>query len=163
MSNTKHDRIFISYSHKDQKYVDELKTMLAPAIRDDRIDVWDDRRIEPGAKWREEIQKALESTSTAVLMVSTTFLNSQFILRHELQPLLAAASEKGVRIFWICVNPCLYDQTEIASYQAAHDPARPLNQLNKAQREKVLREISDKLLRAPHAKPRPNPLPAHLQ
>jgi TIR domain len=139
--------VFVSYSHKDKKLFEEFKTMLAPAIRDGLVDIWDDKRIEPGAKWRDEIQAALISAKVAVLLVSQHFLASPFIAKHELDPLLKAAQDKGVTIFWIYFSPCLYEHTEIATYQAAHDVVRPLDQLNKPQRQAALSEICAKLIR----------------
>jgi hypothetical protein len=138
--------IFVSYSHKDGKLLDEFKTMLAPAIQSGLVDLWDDRKIPTGSKWKEEIQKALSSASVAVLLVSQNFLASHFITEEELPPLLKAAKEEGVTIFWIYFSSCLYEQTEIASYQAAHDISRPLDRLSKADRQAVLSQACAKLI-----------------
>jgi hypothetical protein len=138
--------IFVSYSHKDKKLFDEFKTMLAPAIQSGLVDLWDDQKIPTGSKWREEIQKALSSARVAVLLVSQNFLASHFIAKEELPPLLEAAKEEGVTIFWIYLSSCLYEQTEIGSYQAAHDISRPLDRLSKPQRQAVLSEACFKLL-----------------
>ena len=135
------DKIFVSYCHKDVRLFQEFKAMLAPAIQGGLVDVWDDRRIPVGAKWNEEIQKALASASVAVLLVSSAFLASGFIAQNELPPLLKAAQEEGVTIFWIYLSPCLFEHTEIATYQAAYDISRPLNRMPRPQREAVLSEI----------------------
>lgn len=141
------NKIFVSYSHKDGRLFEEFKTMLAPAIQNGLVDVWDDRKILPGERWKEEIEKALKSASVAVLLVSQNFLASHFIAEKELPPLLKAAREEGVAIFWIYLSSCLFEQTEIASYQAAHDTPRPLDRLSKSQRQAVLSEICAKLIR----------------
>jgi serine protease AprX len=138
--------IFISYSHKDKRFFQELKIMLAPAMRDGIVHVWDDERIDSGAKWKEEIQKALASAKVAVLLVSQHFLASDFIAKHELPPLLQAAEEHGVTIFWIYLSSCLYQDTEIATFEAAHDVARPLDRLAKPDRQAILQQICAKLI-----------------
>jgi len=139
-------KIFVSYSHKDRKLLDEFKTMLAPAIQSGIVDLWDDQKIPTGSKWKEEIQKALSSASVAVLLVSQNFLASHFIAQEELSPLLKASSEEGVTIFWIYLSSCLFEQTEIASYQAAHDISKPLDRLSKSQRQAVLSQACEKLI-----------------
>jgi tetratricopeptide (TPR) repeat protein len=139
-------KIFISYSHKDRKFLDEMKTMLAPAIRQGLVDLWDDTKIATGAKWRDEIAGALRSASVGVLLVSDHFLESEFIAKNELPPLLDAARNEGLIVFWIHVSPCLYEQTEIATYQAAHDVSQPLAELPKVRRKKILRDICAELI-----------------
>ena len=139
--------VFVSYSHKDKKLFEEFKIMLAPAIQQGIVDLWDDTKIQTGAKWREEIQAGLANARVAVLLVSQNFLASDFIARKELPPLLNAAQEGGATVFWICLSSCLYEQTEIANYQAAHDPTKPLDKLSKPHRQAALSEICAKLIR----------------
>lgn len=85
-------------------------------------------------------------TRIAVLFVSEHFLASEFITTHELPRLLDAARTQGVTIFWIYLGSCLWEQTEIRSYQAAHDVSRPLRELDKPRRDATMKEISAKLL-----------------
>ena len=142
----KREKIFVSYSHEDRRLFVEFKKMLAPAIRRGVVHIWDDTMIAPGAKWKQQIEKALEEARIAVLLVSANFLASDFIANHELPPLLKAAEDHGLTIYWIYLSHCLYEQTEIANYQAAHDVSKPLASLNKAKREKILSETCHELI-----------------
>lgn len=146
MNATKRDKVFVSYSHKDKRLFEEFTTMLAPAIQKGVVALWDDTKIQPGQPWKTEIEKALAVAKVGVLLVSKNFLASEFIIKNELPPLLNAAKAEGATIFWVCLSPCLHDQTEIASYQAAHDVSKPLSKLSKPQREAVWEDICKRLL-----------------
>jgi len=135
------EQVFISYSHKDKVWLDKLQTMLKPMIRNQKNSVWDDTKIQAGAKWKEEIEQALARARVAVLMVSPDFLASDFIADHELPPLLDAALKEGVKIIWIPTSYCLYDETEIGKYQAVHNPNQPLDTLDSADLNKALVKI----------------------
>ena len=76
--------VFVSYAHEDRKWADELVTFLAPWLRDRRVNLWDDSRIAIGEKWRAEIDNAMDEATVAVLLVSKSFLASDFIATHEL-------------------------------------------------------------------------------
>lgn len=142
------ESIFVSYSHKDQRSFEEFRTMLAPAVRKDKIELWSDTQIETGALWKEDIAKQLATASIAVLLVSPAFLASDFIAKQELPPLLKRAKDDGLLIFWVYISACLYEQTEIEDYQAAHDVSRPLNKLTKPQRQQAWSEICSRLVGA---------------
>ncbi|NEO33748.1 MAG: formylglycine-generating enzyme family protein [Symploca sp. SIO3C6] len=81
-------------------------------------------------------------------MVSDNFLASEFIDKHELPPLLAAAETEGLKIIWIYLSYCLYEETEIEAYQAAHNLSRPLDDLTTSQQNKVLQDICQAIKQA---------------
>jgi hypothetical protein len=137
--------VFISYSHKDKRWLGELNTMLQPLVRMGKIKPWDDTMITSGNKWREEIYKALGLAKVAVLLVSKEFLASDFINKNELPKLLEGAERDGLTILWVAVQPSLYRLTPIAHYQAANDPERPLAALPRWKREKELVTICEKI------------------
>lgn len=107
-------RVFISYSHKDKKWLERLQVHLRPLERVGEVVYFDDTRISPGMKWREEIKNALSTAKVAVLLVSADFLASDFIAQNELPELLARAQEGGMTILSVVLSPCLNPEMPIS-------------------------------------------------
>ena len=136
------NQIFISYSHKDEEWLERLQLNLKPFLRGSSVVAWDDTRIRPGADWKAEIDKALASTKIAVLLVSADFLASDFICQEELPYLLKAADERQVDVIPISVRPSAWETAPFSKRQWANEPNRPLGRLEKADREEALVKIS---------------------
>lgn len=136
--------LFISYNHKDEKWLFELKKFLKPLEERNLITVWDDTELKAGDDWKDKIEKALASAKAAILLISQDFLASDFIINKELPHLLDAAEHEGLNIFWIAVSSSTVDRTAISKYQAVlRDP--PLDILKPAERNKVYVDISNKI------------------
>lgn len=148
--------IFISYSHKDTKWLEKIVTISKPLIRKKTIKLWSDIQIKPGAEWQKEISDALVSAKIGLLLVTPNFLNSDFIVNHELPPLLEAAKKKGLTILWIAVSASMYKFTEIAVYQCINEPSKPLDSLNSAQLNEALVQICEKIERATNSQELPH-------
>lgn len=80
-------RFFVSYAHDNDELVRRLQDPLEKELRLSkrfRFEVWNDRKIPIGARWHDEIQKALGECHFGLLFLSREFLLSEYINDHEL-------------------------------------------------------------------------------
>lgn len=139
-------KIFISYSHQDAAWLERLRVHLRPLERDFGADVWDDTRIQSGAKWREEIERALESARVAILLVSADFLGSDFIAGNELPSMLKAAEEEGAVILPVILNHSGFMRHEVLSqFQAFNPPSKPLLDMPRGKQAAVLEKVAERV------------------
>ena len=137
-------KVFISYSHKDAEWLERLQVHLRPLERDGIIDRWDDTRIKPGARWLEEMRKALREARVAVLLISADYLASDFIDENELPPLLEAEEKDALVVLPVILSPSRFKYTEsLAQFQPVNDPDRPLVEMRWGEQEKVLVKVTE--------------------
>lgn len=137
------NNVFISYSHKDSRWLKRLQVHLRPLERISNIDRWDDTRIKPGSRWKEDIKRAIDSARVAVLLVSADFLASDFIITNELPRLLKKAETDGMVVLSVITSPCLFEHMKnLSQFQAVNLPTQPLLRMAKAQQEQVFVEVA---------------------
>ena len=140
------DQIFISYSHKDKSWLEQVSKFLSPSIGASKVKAWDDTGIAAGEDWEATINAAIARASVAVLLVSQDFLTSKFIIERELPSIKQAAANGNLRIIWIPLSAGLYEIQGLDRIQAVHDPNQPLDTLPEPQQRAALASISRKVL-----------------
>lgn len=139
-------RVFVSYSHEDEEWLRRLQIHLRPLAREHPIEVWDDTRIRPTERWREEIEEALQSALVAVLLISADFLASEFIATNELPALLRAAQERGTRILPVIISPSRFTRIEaLSQFQAVNDPSQPLVNVSRGEQELIFVKVAESI------------------
>ena len=113
--------VFVSYSREDAEWRRRFAEMLAPLVRERRLEVWSDDRVLVGEAWRPQLAEAIGRTRAALLLVSPAFLASDFIMEQELPALI----EHRVRLVPVLVRPSLWQTVGVLEgLQWAHDPGR---------------------------------------
>ena len=138
-------KVFISYSHNNQEYLERLRIHLKGNLHtaDEQNtlilmdDVWDDTKIHIGADWEKEIREALAQTKVAVLLVSADFFGSDFIRDKELPVLLEAAEAGKLEICSIILSDSVFERTKLSTYQAANPVSKPLMGMSISEQEAV--------------------------
>jgi hypothetical protein len=110
--------IFVAYSHRDEQWFKELRIMAAPLRKYGDLIPYSDRDVKPGDDWRQSIKNLLDNATIAVLLVSHHFLESKFIMEVELPELLKARDTRGLRVIWVLISDCLFEDTPIESIQS---------------------------------------------
>jgi len=105
--------VFISYTHKDTTYLDELNLFLKSLILDHNINIWYDKMLKSGDEWKTEIREHMSVAKVAILFVSQAFLVSEFVRNEELPELLQAAKDDKATIMWIPVGVSRVNDTHI--------------------------------------------------
>lgn len=136
-------RVFLSYSHKDEKWKEQLATHLGVLATQHGIDIWDDRRIKAGENWEGEIEDALSRARVAILLVSADFLNSEFVARREIPQILLMNQQKGLKIFPIIVRHCPWQVVPwLSRLQIRPRGAQPLSTLSENDAEAALSNVA---------------------
>lgn len=132
------DKIFISYSHEDESYLNALKIHLHPLELTDKLEEWDDQKILVGGDWEKEIMTAINETAVAILLISKDFLASDYILKKELPLLLEAYENEKIRIIPVILTTCIFSQLKtLSKLQAVNSPDKPLCGMKEDEQDKV--------------------------
>jgi TIR domain len=132
--------IFVSYSHADEKWREGFELISKPMSRAIEIEFWSDKKIGAGT-WETHIEAAMNRAEAAVLLVSPSFLASDYIIKKELPYLLKAHKDRGLMIFWAYLEPCdLKWHGDITRFQAMTfgNKLEPLSSLTSVRRERAL-------------------------
>lgn len=104
--------VFVSYSHKDEEWKDKLQPHLQALQIAGRVEVWDDRRIDGGALWYDEIRENMDRAGVAVCLISKNFLASKFCINEEVAYFLRQRESSGMVIIPVLVGPCHWEVHE---------------------------------------------------
>jgi len=98
--------IFVSYSHKDEQFREELEVHLAMLKREGSIDVWHDRRIVAGSEINSTIDVELERSDIVLLLISPDFLASSYCFDVEVQRAMQLRSQGNCEVIPAILRPC---------------------------------------------------------
>src|SRR5437763_1475347 len=87
--------IFVSYSHADAKWLEELDPYLRGLERYAKFERFDDRRLLGGDEWDAEVKAALDRADIVLLLVTANFIGSEYISRVELPRALKRRADEG--------------------------------------------------------------------
>lgn len=119
-------RIFWSYSHRDEGLREALREHLAPLVREGLIAEWHDRKIVAGDAWEVEIDEQLSIADIVLILLSPSYIASEFCWSIELPKALERLERREIKIIPVVLRPCLWQNTPLSRLQAVPKNARPV-------------------------------------
>lgn len=111
-------RIFISYSHDDEKYVDgntshSILKFIRGLEREASVEFWHDKgKISTGDLWDDKIKKGIRNSQIAICLVSQRFIDSSYITNVEIDKFLKKRKKEGMIIYPIILSDCDWSKCE---------------------------------------------------
>jgi hypothetical protein len=119
-------RLFISYSHKDERLRVSLGDHLAALQREGVIATWHDRQISAGQEWAGEINAALEAADIILCLVSAGFLASPYCQDKELRRALERHGTGDALLIPVILRPADWKSSALGRLQALPANAKPV-------------------------------------
>jgi len=119
-------KLFISYSHADEKLRERLHVHLAALHNDGLISTWHDRRIAPGTEWERQIDAELDSADVVLLLISADFLASKYCYDVEMDRALKLHEAGTARVVPLILRPSDWEGSPFAKLQALPKNAKPV-------------------------------------
>jgi S1-C subfamily serine protease len=145
-------RVFVSYAREDKRWLDpeyrfNLVPFLADSLRRQGVSFWIDKRLVAGDEYRRLIESEIDRADIALLMVTQSFLNSQFIESVEMPHIEGRARRGQMLAAPVLVEPCDWQDYPLLADRQMVPASNPLVEYteNDARWAKVRFEILDAL------------------
>lgn len=144
------NRLFISYSHEDTKWLGAVTEQLAVLQAEGLVSICDDSKLRVGEDWFQQLHEMMLSARLGLLLISAPFLSSEFVRREEIPRLFGQHEAAGMTIYPLLVEPCPWQHVAwLAALQLrpqdAKRRARPLAAFEGAARKQKLADIASEI------------------
>jgi predicted helicase len=118
--------LFYSYAHEDEALRSRLNSHLALLRQQGLIEEWYDREILGGSLWEEEINDHLKAARVILLLISPSFLASEYCYSIEMQRAMERHVAGEARVLPIILRPCDWETAPFGKLQALPKDGRPV-------------------------------------
>ncbi|MGZ8941208.1 MAG: toll/interleukin-1 receptor domain-containing protein [Methylobacter sp.] len=120
-------RVFLSYSHADEKYRNELAKHLKILQRQGIIETWHDRCLLPGDNWASGIDRNLRNADIILLLISIDFINSEYCFDLEMTEAITRHDRGEAIVIPVILRPCHWTGLPFGKLQAATKDGKPVD------------------------------------
>jgi DNA-binding MarR family transcriptional regulator len=138
-------RLFYSYSHKDEELRKELEEHLSLLKRQGYLVGWHDRMIGAGEEWRGQLDRNLEEAQVILLLISPSFLASDYCYDIETKRALERHDRGEARVIPILLRPVDWEGAPFSRLQGLPIDLRPVTTWSN--RDEAFRNIAQGLRR----------------
>jgi hypothetical protein len=110
--------VFFSYAHRDEALRNELAEHLRLLERQGIITGWHDRRITGGTEWAGAIDEHLRTAQIILLLISASFLASDYCYDVELRHAINRHEAGEARVIPVIVRPVDWHSAPFGKLQA---------------------------------------------
>lgn len=123
-------KMFCSYSHKDERMRSRLETHLTVLQNQGLISEWHDRKITPGSEWEGEIDANLNSANVVLFLVSPDFLASRYCCDVEVTVAMRRHDKGQARVIPVILRPVDWKSVPFCHLQALPTNGKPVTAWN---------------------------------
>jgi tetratricopeptide (TPR) repeat protein len=134
-------KVFYSYSHKDERLRDTLEEHLSQLKRDGVISEWHDRGISAGREWAGEVDEHLKSADIILLLISSSFIASDYCYDVELKLAMERHEAGDARVVPVILRPCKWENAPFGKLNAMPKNAKPVTKWSN--RDDAFTDIAD--------------------
>src|ERR1017187_4740727 len=148
-------KLFLSYSHHDEKAIQELRKDLKLMERNGLIRPWSDHALTAGELWESRILQELNAADIIVCQLSRDFLASDFCVLKELETAIQRKQRGEAELFAYVLKDCGWREVpNLSKFQILPTPLPERN------RDKYWRTVAEELQKT-ITKFRESPRPDH--
>lgn len=147
-NQTSSHKIFISYCHKDNEYLEDLKKHITPITEKYGFTIWDDTEVLSGQKLFDIINQELNTFNLMICLISSDYLSSK-ACQDEFNVILQKSQNsdiEAINVFPIIVRNCAWKHSEIGNFKCQPNDGQPIAKLLKENdKDDVYADIADAL------------------
>ena len=118
--------VFFSYARQDKTLRDKLEDHLSNLKYRGLIETWHDREISAGTEWARQIDIHLDTADIILLLISSSFMASEYCYSIEMQRALERHDKKEASVIPILLRPVLFTDAPFAKLQFLPSNRKPV-------------------------------------
>ena len=142
-------RVFVSYSHDDAQYLDRVGLLkYLSGLKHEGFEFWYDEYLMGGDLWDKRIKEEMARADIALVLVSQSFLDSDYCRNVEVANFIKLRAEKGLTIYPVILSHCSWKEHEwlvSTQFQPRNDKSLKRNYTDRGVLDELFLKIREEL------------------